>query len=100
MNEFATVELSFQSKFPIIYALNCLIFQQLLDVQFTLSDPSCIDEQDGIGRTALFYAVHFHQNEMLNYLLENEADVNISSHGNHNSKINKIQKNMLRGNLV
>lgn len=32
MNEFATVELSFQSKFPIIYALNCLIFQQLLDV--------------------------------------------------------------------
>lgn len=48
---------------------------------FHFPDPSCIDEQDGIGRTALFYAVHFHQNEMLNYLLENEADVNIASHG-------------------
>lgn len=48
---------------------------------FIFPDPSCIGEQDGIGRTALFYAVHFHQNEMLNYLLENEADVNIASHG-------------------
>lgn len=49
-------------------------------MELVQGDPSCIDEQDGIGRTALFYAVHFHQNEMLNYLLENEADVNIASH--------------------
>lgn len=50
-------------------------------ILFIPLDPNCIDEQDGIGRTALSYAVHFHQNEMLNYLLENEADVNITSHG-------------------
>ena len=61
---------------------NILLFINHFNFLLT-ADPSCIDEQDGIGRTALSYAVHFHQMEMLHYLLENQADVNIASHGNH-----------------
>ncbi|KAK3580810.1 hypothetical protein CHS0354_025154 [Potamilus streckersoni] len=43
-------------------------------------DPSCADEQDGLGRTALTYAVHFSQMDALHCLLENEASVNTSAH--------------------
>ncbi|KAK3082955.1 hypothetical protein FSP39_010024 [Pinctada imbricata] len=50
-------------------------------MQLVQEDPGCVDEQDGLGRTALSYAVHFHQMEMLHYLLENQADVNVASHG-------------------
>ncbi|XP_060599781.1 uncharacterized protein LOC132753347 isoform X3 [Ruditapes philippinarum] len=44
------------------------------------SDPACINEQDGLGRTALTYAVHFQQMAALQCLLENEANPNSSAH--------------------
>ncbi|KAL5016678.1 hypothetical protein ScPMuIL_006267 [Solemya velum] len=49
-------------------------------VELIQRDPSCTDEQDGIGRTALSYAVHFHQMEALHCLLENQADINNTAH--------------------
>lgn len=44
------------------------------------ADPSCSDDQDGLGRTALTYAVHFQQMGALQCLLENEANPNLSAH--------------------
>ncbi|XP_041378911.1 uncharacterized protein LOC121391294 isoform X2 [Gigantopelta aegis] len=43
-------------------------------------DPECINLADGIGRSALTYAVHFDQDEALNVLLESNADVNMRAH--------------------
>ncbi|KAK6184444.1 hypothetical protein SNE40_006914 [Patella caerulea] len=43
-------------------------------------DPSCLDDRDGIGRTALTYAVHFFKHEPLQYILNNQADPNSTAH--------------------
>lgn len=50
-------------------------------VCFDFIDISCIEEQDGIGRTALIYAVHFHELDILKCLLESGAEVNATAHG-------------------
>ena len=53
-----------------------IIFLLLLYV-----DPACADDQDGLGRTALTYAVHYQQMSALHCLLENEANPNVTAHG-------------------
>lgn len=40
-----------------------------------------MNDQDGIGRTALTYAVHFDHPQAVNTLLEQRADVNLTAHG-------------------
>ena len=42
---------------------------------------SCVMEQDGIGRNALVYAVHFKHMDILKCLLESEIDINATAHG-------------------
>lgn len=49
-------------------------------VELIQNDIGCIEEQDGIGRTALIYAVHFHELEILKCLLESGAEVNATAH--------------------
>ena len=44
-------------------------------------EPACSDDQDGLGRTALTYAVHYQQMSALHCLLENEANPNVTAHG-------------------
>lgn len=44
------------------------------------SNEDCVNEQDGLGRTALTYAVHFQQMAALQCLLENEANPNVTAH--------------------
>ncbi|XP_052224154.1 SH3 and multiple ankyrin repeat domains protein 3-like isoform X2 [Dreissena polymorpha] len=44
------------------------------------SDPASLDDQDGLGRSALTYAVHFHQMLALQCLLEAEANPNVTAH--------------------
>jgi len=50
-------------------------------VFLNFSDASATDDQDGLGRTALTYAVHFQQMQALQCLLENEANPNVTAHG-------------------
>ena len=45
------------------------------------SDPDCVFEVDGIGRTALMYAVNFGHLDTVQILLENGIDVNATAHG-------------------
>ena len=48
---------------------------------FSVIDPACSDDQDGLGRSALTYAVHYQQMSALHCLLENEANPNVTAHG-------------------
>ena len=45
------------------------------------SAPSQVEAVDGLGRTALFYAVHFAQLDSIEILLENGCKVNAQAHG-------------------
>lgn len=48
-----------------------------------LSDPTCrIDQRDGLRRTALHYAIELGREDLVNILLENEADITISDKRN------------------
>jgi len=47
----------------------------------SLLDPDCIFEVDGIGRTALMYAVNFSHLDTVQILLENGIEVNATAHG-------------------
>ncbi|XP_071093512.1 espin-like isoform X1 [Haliotis cracherodii] len=48
--------------------------------QLVHHNPVCVNDQDGIGRTALTYAVHFDHPQAVNTLLEQRADVNLTAH--------------------
>ncbi|KAK7088036.1 uncharacterized protein [Littorina saxatilis] len=58
-----------------VKAGNIKIMQELID-----QDPSTVDHHDGIGRTALMYAVHHTEHNALNLLLESRADFNAAAH--------------------
>ncbi|XP_025091161.1 inversin-A-like isoform X3 [Pomacea canaliculata] len=63
---------------PIIEAAkkgDLTIMQDLID-----HDPSIVNDCDSIGRTGLMYAVHFFQHNAVNFLLENNAEVNATAH--------------------
>ena len=44
-------------------------------------DAAQLSSVDGLGRTALFYAVHFAQLDSIEILLENGCDFNAQAHG-------------------
>ena len=47
----------------------------------SVSDNDCVHEVDGIGRTALMYAVHSGHLDNIQTLLHYNADVNATAHG-------------------
>ncbi|XP_021377640.1 espin-like isoform X2 [Mizuhopecten yessoensis] len=63
---------------PIIQAVKEGNFEMC--VELIQNDISCIEEQDGIGRTALIYAVHFDVFDILKCLLESGVEVNATAH--------------------
>ncbi|KAK7481562.1 hypothetical protein BaRGS_00027211 [Batillaria attramentaria] len=63
---------------PMIRAVkagNINIIQELMQ-----QDPATVDDIDGLGRTGLMYAVHCGEHNVLNFLLENRADINVTAH--------------------
>ena len=46
-----------------------------------VSDNECVYETDGLGRTALMYAVHFGHLDTVQTLLHNGIDVNATANG-------------------
>ena len=70
------------SHIPIFMKENKEIYSSKYCFQSLIwSDPGCADCIDGLGRTGLMYAVHFFQHDVLQFLLDNRADINSQAHG-------------------
>ena len=54
------------------------------------SDDGAVLELDGIGRTALMYAVHFNNLDALQILLEQGAEADAIAHGNVSSHLSLL----------
>ena len=48
---------------------------------FFISDGSCVNEVDSLGRSPLMYAVHFNQLQTVHLLVQSGCDVNHVAHG-------------------